>query len=82
MKCAFSLKTEINSTIYETVQRNVSVSKHHLGKRKGGWIYPPTWKLNFTRPLIRIDYLFPPQYHQAASRITEPIVTAKMFKKI
>ena len=61
---------------------NVSVSKHHLGKRKGGWIYPPTWKLNFTRPLIRIDYLVPPQYHQAASRITEPIVTAKMFKKI
>ena len=33
---------------------NISVSKHLKGKKKGGWIYPPTWKLNFTRPFIQI----------------------------
>ena len=48
----------------------------------GDWICPPTWKLNFTRPFIRIDYTSPPQSRQAALRVFEPILTAKMFKKI
>ena len=62
--------------------RNVSVSKHFRGEKKGGWICPPTWKLNFTRLLIRIDYISPPQSCQAALTVPEPILTAKIFKKI
>ena len=61
---------------------NVSVSKHLRGEKKGGWICPPTWKLNLIRPLIRIDYTSPPQSCQAALWVPEPILTAKMFKKI
>ena len=57
---------------------NVSVSKHLRGEKKGGWICPPTWKLDFTRPLIRIDQTSPAQ---SVLRIPEPILTAKMFKK-
>ena len=57
---------------------NVSVSKHLRGEKKGGWICPPTWKLDFTRPLIRIDRTAPAQ---SVLRIPEPILTAKMFKK-
>ena len=38
---------------------NISVSKHLSGEKKGDWICPPTWKLDFTRPLIRIDYTSP-----------------------
>ena len=60
---------------------HVSVSKHLRVEKKGGWICPPTWKLNFTRPLVTIDYTSPPQYHQAALRVPEPTLTAKMFKK-
>ena len=56
---------------------NVSVSKHLRGEKKGGWICPPTWKLDFTRPLIRIDQTSPAQ---SVLRIPEPILTAKMFK--
>ena len=47
---------------------NVSVSKHLRGEKKGGWASPPTWKLNFTRLIIKIDYISPPQSRQAASR--------------
>ena len=61
---------------------NVSVCKHLRGEKKGGWICPTTWKLNSTRPLIRIDYTFPYQSREAALRVPEPILTAKMFKKI
>ena len=61
---------------------NVSLSRHLRGEKKGGWICPPTWKLNFTRPLIRIDYTSPPQFRQGALRVSEPILTAKTFKKI
>ena len=48
----------------------------------GGWMYAPTWNLNFTRPLIRIDYTSRPQSRQAALSVTEPILTAKMFRKM
>ena len=65
--------------MYET--HNVSVSKHLRAEKKGGWICPPTWKLNFTRPLIRTGYTSPPQSHQAALRAPESILTAKMFEK-
>ena len=61
---------------------NVSVSKHLRGKKKGGWIYPPTWKLNFTRPFIQIDHASPPQSHQSALWFPESILTAKIFKKM
>ena len=60
---------------------NVSVSKHLRGEKEGRWICPPIWKLNFARPLIRIDYTSPPQSRQTALRVPEPILTAKMFKK-
>ena len=50
---------------------HVSVSTLLRREKKSGWICPLNWKLNFTRPLIRIDYLSP-----------EPILTVKMFKKI
>ena len=85
------LKAESNFTTYETVQHNkyivcmkliISVSKHLSGEKKGDWICPPTWKLDFTRPLIRIDYTSPAQSRQAALRVPEPILTAKIFKKI
>ena len=59
---------------------NVSVSKNLRREKKGGWICPATWKLNFTRPLIRIDYTSPPQTREAALRVPEPILTAKMCK--
>ena len=61
---------------------NVSVSKHLRGEKNGGWIWPPTWKLNFTRPLKKIDYTSSPQFRQAALRVSGPTLTAKMFKKI
>ena len=61
---------------------NVSVSAHFGGEKKGGWICPPTWKLDFTRLLIRIDYTSPAQSCQAALRVPELILTAKMFKEI
>ena len=82
------------STIYGIVQHNkcilcakliihnVSVSRHLRGEKKAGWICPPTWKLNFTRPLIRINYISPSQSHQVALMIPELILTAKMFIKI
>ena len=60
---------------------NVSVSKHPRREKKDGWICPPTRKLNFTRPLIRIDYTSTPQPRQAGLRVPKPILTAKMFKK-
>ena len=58
---------------------NVSVSKHLRGEKKGRWICPPTWKLDFTRPLIRIDQT---SSAQSVLRIPEPILTAKMLEKI
>ena len=61
---------------------NVSVSTHFGGDKRGNWIFPPTGKLNFTRPLIRIDYTYPPQSRKAASTVPEPILTPKVFKKI
>ena len=63
-------------------ETHISVSKHLRGEKKGGWICPPTWKPNFTRPLMRIDYTSPPKSRQAALRAPEPILKAKMFKKI
>ena len=61
---------------------NVSVSANFGGEKKGGWICRPIWKLDFTRLLIRIDYTSPAQSRQAALRVPEPILTAKMFKEI
>ena len=61
---------------------NVSVSKHLRGEKKGGWMCPPTSKLNFTLPLIRNDYTSPPQSPQAALRVTEPILTAVNYLNI
>ena len=59
---------------------NVSVSKPIRGEKKGGWICPPTCKLNFTRLLITIDYASPPQSCQAALRVPEPTLKAKESK--
>ena len=42
---------------------------------------PPTWKLDFTHPLIRIDYTSPPQSTEAALSVAEPVPTTKMLKK-
>ena len=61
---------------------NVSLSKYFRGEKKSGWICPPTWNLNFTCPLLRIDYTSQFQSCQAALRLPEPNLTAKMFKKL
>ena len=61
---------------------NVSLSKYFRGEKKSGSICPPTWNLNFTCPLLRIDYTSPFQSCQAALRLPEPNLTAKMFKKL
>ena len=61
---------------------HVSVSTLLRREKKSGWICPLNWKLNFTRPLIIIDYLSPPKSLQAAVSVPEPILTVKMFKKI
>ena len=51
-------------------------------KRVVGYSFlPKNFLPNFIRPLIRIDYTSPPQSCQAALRVPEPILTAKMFKK-
>ena len=60
---------------------NASVSKHLRGEKNAGWICPPTWKLNFTCPLMRINYTSPPQSCQAALRFPESVLTAKIIKK-
>ena len=60
---------------------NVSVSKHLRGEKRSAWIGPPTWKLDFTYPLVRADYASPPQSPQAALRVSESLPTAKMLKK-
>ena len=54
----------VGASMHET--HNVSVCKHLTGEKKGGWIFLPIWKLNFLRPLIRIDYTSTPKYRQAA----------------
>ena len=61
---------------------NVSVPKHLRAEKKGCWICPPTWKLNFTRALITTVYTPPLYSYQAALRVAEPTLAAKMFKKI
>ena len=60
----------------------MKLSKYFRGEKKSGWICPPTWNLNFTSPLLRIDYTSPFQSCQAALRLSEPNLTAKMFKKL
>ena len=74
----------MNETHIVETKRNshLESAKHLRGEKKGGWICPPTWKLNFTRPLIRIGYISPPQSRQEALRVPEPILIAKMFKNI
>ena len=74
----------MNETHIVETKRNshLESTKHLRGEKKGGWICPPTWKLNFTRPLIRIGYISPPQSRQEALRVPEPILIAKMFKNI
>ena len=74
----------MNETHIVETKRNshLGSAKHLRGEKKGGWICPPTWKLNFTRPLIRIGYISPPQSRQEALRVPEPILIAKMFKNI
>ena len=52
-------------------------SKHFRVEKKGGWICRPTWKLNFTRRLIRIDYTSPLQSRRAALRVPEPSLSVK-----
>ena len=47
-----------------------SVSKHLRGKKNGGWMRPPTWKLDFIHLPIRIDYASPSQ----------PVPTTKILK--
>ena len=59
----------------------VSVSKPLSGKKKSGWMCPPTWILHFTHPSIRTDDTSPPQSSQAALRVAELVETAKMSKK-
>ena len=61
---------------------NVLVSKHLRVEKKGGWKCLPTWKLNFTYLVIRINYTSPLQSCQAVLRVPEPILTGKMFLKI
>ena len=51
----------------------MSVSKHLRGKKKGGWMCPPSWKLDFTHSSIKIDYILPSQSPQAALRAAELI---------
>ena len=60
---------------------NVSVSKNLRGKKNGGWLSPPTRKLDFTHPSTRIENISPPQSVQAALRVAEPVPTTKMLKK-
>ena len=60
---------------------DVSVSKPVSGEKKGGWICSPTWKLDFTRPLIRIDYTSQAQSCQVSLNVAEPILTIEMLKK-
>ena len=60
---------------------NVSVSKHLRGKKNGGWMRPPTWKLDFTHPSIRIDYTLPPQSAEATLRVADSAPTTKILKK-
>ena len=61
---------------------NVSLSKHLRGEKKGAWMYPPTWKLDFTRPLIRIDYTLPTQPPQAAlSKLSKHFSLFKQISK-
>ena len=72
---------QCSTKVYRVHKTYVSVSKHLRGEKKGGWMCPSTWKLNLTRPLKKIDYTSPPQSRQAALRVTEPILAAKMFKK-
>ena len=52
------------------------------GKENDVWMCPPSWKLNFTYPSIKIDYKSPPQSTQAALRISESVPTTKMLKKV
>ena len=58
------------------------LSTLEIDKKNGGWMCPPTWKLDFTHPSIRIDYTSPRQSTQAALTIAEPTPTTKMLKKI
>ena len=68
--------------MYHTPEtHNVSVSKHLKGKKNGVWMCPPTWKLDFTHPSKRIDYISPPQSTQAILRVAESAPTTKMLKK-
>ena len=63
------------------LSRNVPVSKHLRREKKGAWMCHPTWKLDFKRPLIRLDYILPPQSPKTALRIVESVPPAKMLKK-
>ena len=60
---------------------DVSVSKHLRGKKKGSWICPPTWKLDFTHSSIKINHTLPPQSPQATLRVAELASTTKMSQK-
>ena len=84
-------KTENNFIIYETVHCNTSAICSYLvmsqflstseGRKKGAWMCHPTWKLDFKRPFIRVDYILPPQSPKTALRIVESVPPAKMLKK-
>ena len=58
------------------LKTHVSVSKHLRGEKRGAWIYPPTWKFDFIRRLIKVDYASPPQSPQAVLRVAESVPTA------
>ena len=62
---------------------NVSLSKDLKEEKKGAWMCPLTWKLDFTRPLIRIDYTLPTQAPQVAlSKLSKHFpLFEQIFKK-
>ena len=74
--------------MYETVQHNKCVicSKLIMSQclgtlqgRKG--IRPPTWKLDFTPPLIRVDYTSPPLSPQTALKVAESVPKKSKLSK-
>ena len=45
------------------------MSNHFRKEKKGDWMFSPIWKLDFTCPLIRIDYKSPTQFPRAALKL-------------
>ena len=60
---------------------HVSVSKHLKRIKRGAWICPHAWKIDSTRPLIKVNYASPLRPFQAALKVAESVPTAKTLKK-